>query len=262
MDSSLTGAVTYDTAGRLYTAFLPSVGDCRVGHETDSGWTSSLAVSLFANGYYWVDDGCLTVAADGSPWYFAYVFWQMSEHVWGEENALMHCIGDTWVRVDSGTAIPLALVPHGDSVGWVTVDTGMFVCDGDTIASGYDNSVAGLAYTVQDVPLVAWVPRSSSATPVFAFKTDRWRTEDIPGPAGIGGLGVQIDTAGQVVVMYSTQDSGLWCAKARVSDVVGVKQVSGPIPTKSVSLPTVVRGVLFLPANGEGRVLTTQAKEQ
>jgi hypothetical protein len=247
VNQAVGGTVAYDTAGRLYTAFLPDAGNFWVGHKTDSGWTAGLAVSLFVYGWFWVDVGCLTVANDGSPWYFAYVSWMESQYVWGQENALIHYTGDTWVEVSSGSAVPLALVPHGDSVGWVTSDlpgSGFMLCDGDTVGPVNDNLVAGLAYTAEDIPLVAWVPRYSSAAPVFAFRTDRWRTENIPGPAGVNGIDIEVDTAGQVVIVYSTQDSGLWCARG--TDVVGFRQVSEQPPARQALLPTVMRGVLNL----------------
>jgi hypothetical protein len=100
-------------------------------------------------------------------------------------------------------------------------------------------TVAALAYSTEDVPLVAWVPLDFSASPTFAFKTNRWHTESIPGPAGIGGLDIDVDAAGQVVIVYSTQDSGLWCARG--ADVVGAKEAPKSQATCRKPEPTVIR---------------------
>jgi len=240
------GPVAYDTAGRLYTAFYPDVGDFWIGHETDSGWNAGLATSLYVidDYLYLVDAACMAVAADGSPWYSAYQWWQWYMYfVWGEESALMHFNGDTWTEVSHGSAIPIALVPHGDSIGSVSVasDGSVLMCDSDIVATGVGYPRAGLAYTSDDVPLVAWVPTQSAAYARFAFSTNRWHVESIPGPAGIGGIDIEVDTSGQVVILYSTQDSGLWCARGR--DVVGV----GDTPELQVLgrklASTVVRGL-------------------
>jgi len=241
----LCGSIAYDTAGRLHTAFNQSGSDFWAGHETDSGWTAGLAVSLFGTGSYVLDLACFTVAADGGPWYFAYLYWWWSQIVWGEETALMHFSGDTWDTVwdksGQGMPIPLALVPHSDSVGWVSVGNGVLLCDSETVDSVSENSVAGLTYTIEDVPLVTWVPRYSSAAPVFAFKTDRWRTENIPGPDGVGGIDVEVGENGQVFIVYSTEDSGLWCARG--TDVVGVEE-GHKLPASSRRLAaTIIRSL-------------------
>ena len=244
MNQSLYGSVAYDTAGHLHTAFNPNVSDFWAGQETDSGWTSGLAVSLFISGWYFLDDACFTVAGDGSSWYFAYVFWQWSEHVWGEETALMHSSGDSWDTVwdISGgySPIPVALVPHGDSVGYVSIGAGVMLYDSEAIDSISENSVAGLTYSAESTPLVTWVPRYSSAAPVFAFRTDRWRTENIPGPAGVGGIDIEVDTSGQVIIVYSTSDSGLWCARG--TDVVGAKETPSAELRAPNSGPTILSG--------------------
>jgi hypothetical protein len=77
---------------------------------------------------------------------------------------------------------------------------------------------------------------------LFAFKTDRWRTESIPGPAGIGGIDIEVDTTGQVIIVYSTQDSGLWCARAMGSDVIGVNESTEPQTTGWNPEPTILFG--------------------
>jgi len=88
MAQSLCGMMAYDTAGRLHTAFVDGVADFWAGQETDSGWTAGLAVSLSIGGWYYGNAACFTVAAGCSPWYFAYVWWEMSQYVWGDEVAL------------------------------------------------------------------------------------------------------------------------------------------------------------------------------
>ena len=219
--------VAYDTAGRLHTAFVENVVDFWAGEETDSGWTASLVVTLPVTGWYYGNAASFTVAADGSPWYFAYTWWQMSQHVFGEDAALMRFRGGTWTDVWDwgawGAAVPLAIVPHGDTVGYVCIGYGVLLCDSDTFAYTSNNTVAGLAYNAEDAPLVAYVPRYE-AVPVFASKTNRWHTEAIPGPAGTGGIDIETDALGRPVIVYATPGSGLWCAVG--TDVVGTKESS------------------------------------
>jgi len=157
----------------------------------------------------------------------------------------MHFTGDTWERAwgESGqnVPIPLALVPRGSGVGSVSVGHGVLLCDSEPVASVSDNSVAGLAYTAEDVPLVAWLPRYGVAEPAFAFKTDRWRVESIPGPPGTSGIDIETDANGRPVVVYSTPDSGLWCATG--TDVVGVEESPKPQVSNRKPAATVVRGL-------------------
>jgi|GEM_PF-995194 len=240
LNATTSGTVAYDTAGRLYSSYAPSGGVFWVGHETDSGWTSGFVVSFTVYGYFWVDIGLLAVAGDGSPWFFGYGFYDDGPYHHGEEVGLMHFDGDTWARVWGRTdsaPVPVGLTPHGAGVGVLT-DDGSIRCDSEPITSISDITVAGLAYSAEDVPLVAWVPLYSQAAPMLAFKTNRWHAESIPGPAGIGGLDVEVDTAGQVVIVYSTQDSGLWCARG--TDVVGVEEPPEPqAPTRTLE-PTIL----------------------
>jgi hypothetical protein len=241
-DSTL-GTVAYDTAGRLHGSYERQVSEFRAGCQTDSGWTSGLVVYMGVFGYFYVTVECFTVAADGSPWDFVYTFWDWSQHVWSEQSSLMHQCGDTWVEVWHGSDLPLAIVPHGDSVGYVTIDSFGISCDGEHVAEvpANSNSVGGLAYTAADVPLVAWVRRFAPADiPFFAFKTNRWHVEAIPGPAGVGGVDIEVGDNGQVVIVYSTEDSGLWCARGM--DVVGAKESPRPQALVRSSGPTVLSG--------------------
>ena len=153
----------------------------------------------------------------------------------------MHGRGDTWVEVWHGSDLPLAIVPHGDSVGYVTIDSNGISCDGEHITEVRGNSVGGLAYTAADVPLVTWLPRfPSSDIPLFAFKTNRWHVESIPGPAGVGGVDIEVGDNGQVVIVYSTEDSGLWCARG--ADVVGVENNRRPQDPSRKPEPTILSG--------------------
>jgi hypothetical protein len=241
MNQSLFGSVAYDTAGRLHTAFNVNVSDFWAGHETDSGWVAGLAVTLpvGASEYHW-SAACFTVAADNIPWYFAHVHWEF-ESAWGEETALMYFSGDTWARVWGEASLaepmPLALVPHGDGVGSLALRHDTIMCDSEPIVAGISFPVAGLAYSAEDVPLVAWC---SGGPPVFAFKTDRWRTEIVPGPAGGVGLDIEVDTSGQVVIVYSTQDCGLWWARG--TDVVGAKETPNAEVRTTNGGPTILSG--------------------
>jgi hypothetical protein len=255
MTQPLCGMLAYDTTGRLHTAFVDTSGDFWAGRETDSGWTAGFVVRLFCAPGDHGNAACFTVANDNNPWYFAYVWWMWSPQIWGEEAALMHFSGDSWDTIwdESGRymPIPLALVPHGTGVGSVSFGNGVLMCDSETVDSISGNLVAGLAYSVDDVPLVAWVPRGSEAQPVFAFKTDRWRLENIPGPAGIGGIDIETDTAGQVVIVYSTSDSGLWCARG--TDVVGVEESPGPRVPSRKREATVLSGASGVVFDAMGR---------
>jgi hypothetical protein len=243
------GTVAYDTAGRLHGSYERQVSEFWAGHQTDSGWTSGLVVYMGVFGYFYITVECFTVAADGSPWDYVYTFWDWSQHVWSEQSSLMHQCGDTWVEVRHGSDLPLAIVPHGDSVGYVTIDSLGISCDGEHVAGVVGNSVGGLAYTAADVPLVAWVPRFAPADiPFFAFKTNRWHVEAIPGPAGVGGVDIEVNDIGQVVIVYSTEDSGLWCARG--ADVVGARESPEPQASSWKPMPTIIRGVLFLPKMG------------
>jgi hypothetical protein len=253
LNASTSGTLAYDTTGRLYTSFSPRGGEFWVGHEDDSGWTAGFVAEFTVYGYFWVDIGLLTAAADGSPWFFGYGFYDEDPIHHGEEVALMHFDGDTWARVwgryDSA-AVPVGLTPHRAGVGILTDYDGSIQCDSEPIAPVSDISVAALAYSAEDVPLVAWVPLTFSALPTFAFKTNRWHTESIPGPAGIGGLDIDVDAAGQVVIVYSTQDSGLWCARG--ADVVGVENNRRPqVPSRKLE-PTILSG-----ASGVGRLASS-----
>jgi len=242
MSQSVLGAVAYDSAGRLHTAFSPDVSEFWTGHETDSGWTAAPAVKLQVFGVDWWNIARFTVARDG-PWDFTYIYWEI-DVAWGEETALMHFSGDSWARVwgeaGMGEPMPLALVPHGDGVGSLALRHDTMMCDSEPIVAGISFPVAGLTYSAEDVPLVAWVPLYSSAVPVFGFKTNRWHTENIPGPAGIGGLDIETDTNGQVVIVYSTEDSGLWCARG--TDVVGVRESPRPQVVSRKPAATVLSG--------------------
>jgi hypothetical protein len=247
MSHSVLGAVAYDTFGRLHTAFVHNVrGDFWEGHETDTGWTSGLIVTLPYPGYEVANAACFTVAEDCSPWCHTMVRWEYTSHVWGEQSALMHFGGDTWETVLSqgglSTQVPAvsALVPHGGGVASASFYGNKVLCDSEIVDSVRYFATAGLAYTTEGIPLVAWVPAASTATPVFAFKTDRWRTGTIPGPAGRSGIDIETDTSGQVVIVYSTQDSGLWCARG--TDVVGVSEARKPQASGRKPGPTVLSG--------------------
>jgi hypothetical protein len=242
-DSGPTNTVAYDTSGRLFTLLEPWTARFVLGHEADSGWTSSFVVSLPDYAYWFLFDvGYLTAAADGSPWFLGFSGWDDYPYKWDYETALMHFTGDTWeyVWVPRGhpmPPMPLTLVPHGDGVGNLTSYDGQILCDSEPITGVADWPTVGLTYSAEDVPLVAWVLRD---VPVFAFKTNRWHFVSIPGPAGNGGLDIEVDTSGQVVVVYSTQDSGLWCARG--IDVVGVKESPEPQALVPKLEPTVLSG--------------------
>jgi len=96
---------------------------------------------------------------------------------------------------------------------------------------------AGLAYTAGDIPVAAW---TTAASPTFAFRTDRWRSESIPGPVDRGGLDIEVDDSGQVVIVYCTQDSGLWCARG--TGVVGVKETPSAEVRAPNGGPTILSG--------------------
>jgi hypothetical protein len=242
------GTIAYDTAGRLYTLHMgPWTADFWVAHESDSGWTPSFVVQLpyYAYWYlFWVAH--LTVAADDSPWFFGFSGWDDHPYKWDYATDLLHFSGDSWesVWMPGGSGglppMPAALVPYGDGVGNLTTFQDLILCDSEPItACPYFLPAAGLAYTADGLPLAAWVPSDQAAGPFFAFRTNWWHVESIPGPAGIGGLDIDVDTAGRVVVAYATQASGLWCA--RRADVVGGKESPKPqAPTRRLE-PTVMR---------------------
>ncbi|HTW91448.1 MAG TPA: hypothetical protein VMH22_07025 [bacterium] len=252
-DSLLTNTVAYDTSGRLYVVFEPRLAEFWVGHETDSGWTKSFVVQLPVRLYNEGPVGYLAAAADGSPWFFGFCGYDDGP-LPAHGTDLLHFTGDSWVSAwhvysSEFAPIPLALAPHGNGVGNLTWYGGFIQYDSERVAPFYySTQVAGLTYTTDDVPLVACAPSYGAARPFFAFKTNRWHTESIPGPAGIGGIDIEVDTLGQVIIVYSTQDSGLWCARAMVSDVVGVKESSKPKAASVKPVPTIVRGVLMLGA--------------
>jgi hypothetical protein len=244
-DSSL-NTVAYDTFGRLYTLIWSyRIGaSFGLGHETDSGWTYSFVVQLPSYGFFHETPiGLLTAAADGSPWFFGFCGWWeavMSDY----ETDLLHSAGDSWTSVwdvHSGdiTPIPLALVPHGDGVGNLAAYYSGGYIHYDSLQNiGWAHPpTAGLAYTAGDIPVAAW---TSAASPTFAFRTDRWRSESIPGPVGRGGLDIEVDDSGQVVVVYSTQDSGLWCARG--TDVVGVSESRKPQASSHKPAATILSG--------------------
>jgi hypothetical protein len=248
MNATTCGTVAYDTAGYLYSSFAPSSGEFWVGHETDSGWTSGFVVQMPVGGPYYVDIDYLTVAADGSPWFFGYGSWYDGYYHSGDGIELMHLSGDTWISVwgRSGGGdghIPVGLAPHGDGVSILTDYDGSIQCDSEPIAPVFDIPVAGLTYSPGDVPLAAWVPLSSSAVPMFASKTNRWHTETVPGPAGIGGLDIEVSDSGEVFIVYSTQDSGLWCARGMTSEVVGIRDGTSRPDTRRALLPTIIRSM-------------------
>ena len=154
----------------------------------------------------------------------------------------MHFVGDTWADlwhvggwVDL-PPFPAVLVPHGEGVGNLAYDDGFIMCDSEPIPSLPDHWPAGLAYSAADVPLVA----CASAPPYFAFKTNRWRVESIPGPAGSGGIDIETDALGRVVIIYSTQESGLWCAMG--TDVVGTRESPEPQASSRKLEPTILSG--------------------
>jgi hypothetical protein len=246
-DSYPCNTVAYDTSGRLYTLLQPWTARFVLAHETDSGWMAGEVVQLPVYGFGYLGNvAYLTAAADGSPWFFGFSGWIDGPK--GDcRTELMHFVGDTWVDVWQVAGwidlppIPAVLVPHGQGVGNLASYNGSFLCDSEPIASVSDLPVAGLTYSQSDVPLVAWVPLYSPARPVFAFKTNRWHTESIPGPVGIGGLDIETDTAGQVVIVYSTEDSGLWCARG--ADVVGAKESPEPQALGRKVAPTILSGV-------------------
>jgi hypothetical protein len=91
------------------------------------------------------------------------------------------------------------------------------------------------------------VPTGSPYHLRFAYKTAVWHTENIKGPAGSGGVDIEVDDSDQVIIVYNTRDSGLWCARGMVADVVGVRQTSGQHRGSQVLLPTFHRDVLFMP---------------
>jgi len=253
-DSGSVDVVAYDTSGRLYILFQPWTARFLLGHETDSGWNSSEVVQLPDYAYTFLFDvGYLTIAADGSPWFFGFSGWDDSPYKGDFETALLHFSGDTWALVwdigrwPNSPPIPVVLVPHGDGVGNLTSCHDYIMCDSEPITMWpYVRPVAGLAYTADGVPLVASVPSVQAAAPVFAFKTNRWHVEDIPGPAGKGGLDIEVDNSGQVFIVYSTPDSGLWCARAMGSDVVGVKESPKPQAPSRKMEQTVISGALWL----------------
>jgi hypothetical protein len=246
--------VAYDTSGRLHTAFVDSV-DFWVGHETDSGWVGYLLMSMPLPDYTmsYSAAACFTTADYCDPWYFAYVGYILWQHGgWGDEAMFEHFVDPSWHIVlyegGQGSQIPLALVPHGDGVKYVSQRYSSILYNGEEridYCSG--RAVAGLAYTSEDVPLVAWVPTSSPYAPQFAYKTAVWHVGSIPGPAACGGIGIAVDSTDQVFVVYSTQDSGLWCARGMASDVIGVRQASEQNAARQGQQPTIVRRVLFLP---------------
>jgi hypothetical protein len=257
-DSPPCNTVAYDTSGRLYALYSSYLigASFGMGHESDSGWTCSFVVQLPAYGWYVMGPDChLTTAADGRPWFFGFCGWEDGPPKWDCETNLLHFTGDSWESVwdklsysyGEITPIPIALVPHGAGVGsltwrgYVRYDTSETVMV--VVSDPYHPPIAGLAYTADDVPLVAVVPGlwTSARKPLFAFKTNRWRTESIPGPAGIGGIDMEVDTTGQVIIVYSTKDSGLWCARG--TDVVGAEESPKPQAPSRKLAATVIRSL-------------------
>ena len=245
-DSGPLNGVAYDSSGRLYTLLEPWTARFVLGHETDSGWTTSEIVQLPVYGFgYYGNVGYLTAAADGSPWFFGFSGWEDGPKGDYETN-LLHFSGDTWASVwdvygwPDLPPIPVVLVPHGDGVGNLTSHNDYIMCDSEPITGIAHWPVAGLTYSAEDVPLVAWVPSDQAAGPFFAFRTNWWHVENIPGPAGKGGLDIEVDTSGQVVIVYSTQDNGLWCARGM--DVVGVDESPKPQAPSRKLAATVLSG--------------------
>jgi hypothetical protein len=251
--------VAYDSTGRLHTAFVDST-EFWAGQETDSGWVAGPAARLDVpwNAFDWWTYASFTVANDCSPWYIAFVGFSMWNGSQDAQVVFLHFTGGSWVQVhreySDGSQIPLALVPHGDSIGYVTQRYTNILYNGESIAGFGVHALAGLAYTREDIPVLAWVPVFPSYPPQFAYKTAVWHFESIPGPVGGGGVDVEVDDNDQVVVVYTTKDSGLWCARGMAADVVGVPQASEQVSVRQEMQPTVVRGLLLMPAaSGEGR---------
>ena len=237
-DSHPRNTIAYDSSGRLYTLYDSYFAGATygMGHESDSGWTSSSVVRFPCYPFYPIAPaGCLTADRDGNPWFFGFGGWE--DGTKGDfATDLLYLTGDTWTSVwrveqynpGNFTPIPIALVPHGEGVGsltwrgYIRYDTSETVT---VVVSDADHPpVAGLAYTRDDVPIVVlvgglWNPLR---LPLFAFKTNRWHVESIPGPESHGGVDIETDTLDRVVIVYSTRDSGLWCATG--TDVVGAKE--------------------------------------
>jgi hypothetical protein len=237
------GTVAFDSSGRLHTGY--NVG-ARFwsGSLTDTGWVSSLAGEFYVmSGSYEQDVGVYCIGSDNRPWYMIYTYWEWSSHIWGLETALMHFNGDTWTNtwnIQRGAPVPLALVPHGDSVTSAGFWYNVLLCDYDTVSYADVNVVAGLAYNAEDVPLAAYVPRYEVAVPVFASRTNRWHTEAIPSPAGTGGIDIETDAFGRPVIVYATPGSGLWCAVG--TDVVGTEESSTVDPRLANGGATMLSG--------------------
>jgi hypothetical protein len=125
-DSYPYNSVAYDSSGRLYTLYERA--GFRLGHEIDSGWTSSFVVTLPSYESYPVGpDAHLAADHDGIPWFFGFSGWADATH--GQFATDLLCFtGDTWASVwyveqygpGEFTPIPIALVPHGEGVGDLT----------------------------------------------------------------------------------------------------------------------------------------------
>jgi hypothetical protein len=249
-DSYPCSTVAYDTSGRLYTLLEPWVARFMLAHETDTGWTTGEVVQLPTYWYYtWYDVGLLVTDWDGSPWFFGFCGWDDWPYKGSYETVLLHFTGDTWTRVwdvygwPDQPPIPIALVPDGDGVGILTYHSDSVLCDSEPVMGWGDYlAVAGLAYLADHTPLAAIVPTAydPAVAPYFAYKTNRWHISSVPGPAGLGGIDIETDTSGEVVIVYSTQDSGLWCARG--TDVVGAEETPHAEVRTPKCGPTILSG--------------------
>jgi hypothetical protein len=127
-----------------------------------------------------------------------------------------------------------------------------FYCDGDQI----DTSVgdATLAYDVLNRLHLAY---SSASGLAYRCKADGvWYVPPGPGVDSVEYIDIALDSLQEPLIAYSTP-GGVWLAHG--IDVAGQSEERGE-PTAYSLQPTasIVRNVLFLPVNGEGRMARSE----
>jgi len=252
-------SLSYDLAGRPSLTFRDGLGNVCLGLKTDSGWDTNVVFSPYS-GYTWhINLSRPAWRRNGDCAFMEGDWWDEAGCIDGDDVNLFTRDSGVWtcyteaMGLDGGGSGFAALVDSSDSIHTFRsaedpYATDELVCDTFRLDSWSDKGAACLD-TVGRVQC-AWIPFIQGGLKFAIPGRGTWIVQDT---GNLVWCDITTDTMSQPVIAFCRDDGSIWVAHG--VDVAGLSDAPRELAVRSSRLmSTIVTGVLFLPASGEGRM--------
>jgi hypothetical protein len=258
-------SAVYDTSGRLHCGYIVGEGpsDFWAAARADTGWSAVQVYRGWPGGVFVTFDASLEYSRDNRAWYLASYFWSYNSEIDGSQMALLRCSDTDWDTVwqneYDGFQAAVALAADQDSAGFCRYPgpAGHYLHYYDELVEhNWSLTPGGMAYDTAFVPHLAYLPGSSEGPVRYAFRTNRWHADSVPGTTEANSVDIVLDTLGQPVIVFGTLDSGVWLARG-----VGVVAITEkPTPWHASAgigrtVPTFCQSTFVLPGKKDAALL-------